>query len=49
MKKNLRKLSLSRETLRTLGTGVTGAGIKPAPIETMPVAMWPPAMRCLMP
>ncbi|HEX2224282.1 MAG TPA: hypothetical protein VHN15_08755 [Thermoanaerobaculia bacterium] len=32
MKKSLRKLSLSRETLRTL-TG--GGGIKPAPLETM--------------
>jgi hypothetical protein len=35
MKKTLRKLSLSRETLRTLGTVVSGGGIKPAPIETM--------------
>ena len=32
MKKNLRKLSLSRDTLRTL-TG--GGGIKPSPLETM--------------
>jgi hypothetical protein len=32
MKKTLRKLSLSRETLRTL---TAGGGIKPSPIETM--------------
>ena len=35
MKKSLRKLSLSRETLRALGTAVAGGAPKPSPLQTI--------------
>jgi hypothetical protein len=35
VKKSLRKLNLSRETLRSLGTAIAGGGPKPSPFQTM--------------
>lgn len=35
MKKSLRKLNLSRETLRALGNTIAGGGPKPSPLQTM--------------